>query len=208
MIIKSEASRISKLSNNDVMRKQNNKDLFLYTNEHRDEPEEDFFEDKKEAIQHILDIYDEDKESRISKIVEEKKKVVNENEKVQEPAKQTPEEMKSPKKDETKKEKSEDLEDDFEEDEEDDMYSSKVEDTSTKNKLNAKGFDVISDFDEKTKGRMIEIYKKNTKDFEKEEVDNFNNDLSIQKQKKKDNEVFIQVNAKVKRKNYYLNKFR
>lgn len=56
---------------------------------------------------------------------------------------------------------------------------------SAKYRLNAKGLDKISDYEEKTKGMKIEIFKKDTKDFEKEELDRFNNDLSIQKDKKK-----------------------
>ena len=94
-------------------------------------------------------------------------------------------------------------EEDMEEElEDDDDYKVPAE-SEFKTQLNPPSNDRISDFDEKTKGRNIEIFKKNTAGIEKEE--NLIKDLSLNKNKNDDkNSVFVKLESKIKCKIYCL----
>ena len=55
----------------------------------------------------------------------------------------------------------------------------------------------MSDYDEKTHGRNIEIFKKNTEEMKKEE--NFNHDLSLNKVKTEEkSQIFVIIDTKIK----------
>lgn len=92
----------------------------------------------------------------------------------------------------------EDMEEELEDDDEYDTPITPAE-SEFKSQLNPPSNEKMSDFEEKTNGRNIEIFKKNTKE-------DFNKDLSLSKNKNEDKNsvVFVKLDSKIKCKIYCL----
>jgi len=63
-ISQTEGSKISKSSTNRIIKKENNKVFAVYTNGHREEPSDSFYDERKDALQHINDIFQDELESK------------------------------------------------------------------------------------------------------------------------------------------------
>lgn len=184
MVIPSETSKTSSISLNQDLKKQNLNELICYTNEKRESPNISFYDAKKEEIQEIIEIEDDESKKEETPVVEvEEIEIFSENEE---------EELEE--------------EDEFEENEVDDEPVTYKEDTPQnsefKKQLKPQGNDIMSDFDEKTHGRKIEIFKKNTLECEKEDI--INKDLNharIEKEENKDPDFLIKIEAKIPSKN-------
>ena len=160
-------SSFSKVSKKTANPNQDNvNDAVCYTNQKRDSPTNSFYDKKMDEINQIQQLaleIEEDKLTQLKKVAEKK---------VETPIL----EVKTP--------------DEDEEDEEDYESVYKEKDNS-RNQLEPDEDDIISDFHEKTKNVKIELFKKNTQDFDKE---------SMERNKNKKSEIFVYVESKVKNK--------
>jgi len=155
--IASEASKISKISLNKDLNKLNHHELAFFTNERRDSPNNSFYEAKKEETEQFVDNVEDDSKHEMPLIINRNHSQQRENDEVQE------------------------YEEDYEEEEEEVAYKeiTPSQDAHAKMNLNPPKNDVISDFDELTKNRKIELFKKNTQELEKEEQSKLNENKDI-----------------------------
>lgn len=166
----SESSKISKIYSD--IKKQNHLELVCYTNEKRESPSNSFYEEKKDEILHIIGLGEEES----VKITIPKYEEENEEEDMEE-----------------------EIEEEDDQDDDPVSYKDTPLNSEFKKQLNPPSNDRMSDFDEKTHGRKIEIFKKNTEEMEKEE--NFNRDLSLNKNKTEDkSSIFVKLDSKIKSK--------
>jgi len=156
--IASEASKISKISLNKDLNKLNHHELAFFTNERRDSPNNSFYEAKKEETEQFVDNVEDDTNQEMP---------INQNR------------IHSERRENDEQE----YEEDYEEEEEEVAYKeiTPSQDAHAKMNLNPPKNDVISDFDELTKNRKIELFKKNTQELEKEEQSKLNENKDIKK---------------------------
>jgi hypothetical protein len=149
IVMPSEASKTSKISSNYDLKKQSHNEMICYTNEIRETPSNSFYEAKKEEIQHIIEIADEESKRDT-----------------------TPDKHPIEQDDEDFEEDEDDDFDEFDEVADSQNEARFKEDTpaiSEKKQLSAPGGEQMTDYNDKTKGRKLEIHKKNTVELEKED---------------------------------------
>lgn len=177
IVMPSEASRLSKISLNGDLKKQNLHDLVCYTNDRRESPNNSFYDPKKEEI-YIIDLEEEESKKedppQINKVDIEEEEL--------------------------------DEEDEFDEIEENNESVTYKEETphnsESKKKLKPQGNDIMSDFDEKTHGRKIEIFKKNTSEFDKDDkiIDLDQARIEPKEEGKENEEILIKIKTKIQSK--------
>lgn len=148
--IASEASKISKISLNKDLNKLNHHELAFFTNERRDSPSNSFYDAKKEEIEQFVDDIEYDSKHENSP------------------------QLKKNHSDRKGIDEQQEYEEEYEDEEEEVAYKENTQDAHAKMNLNPPRNDVISDFEELTKNRKIELFKKNTQELEKEEQSKFN----------------------------------
>lgn len=176
--IPSEASKISKISLNQDLKKLNHNEFAFFTNERRDSPSNSFYDAKKEDTEQLADVGEE--ESKKQSHLNQKKNTIE------------------PKKIEEEHEHGDEYEYEYEEEEEEEIAYKEANVSPDNNNLKPPRNDIISDFEELTKNRKIELFKKNTQELEKEEQSKINeNKVSI---------FYKQVDNKPKDSNSYIPK--
>lgn len=142
IMMPSEASKFSKISVNHDLKKHSHNELICYTNEVRETPSNSFYEAKKDEIQHIIAIADEESKRET---LPEKSPIGNEYD-----------------------DDDDDFEEEFEDEDETPAYKEETPAQSENKKvqLTPPNGEQMTDFNERTKGRKLEIHKKKTMENE------------------------------------------